>query len=143
MQKPDIRRLRRIDRTLQRVLSSPYKYKNRVKRISLEESILIDMTCKDLRGQDGEIDNDSLKEVWLKIKARIKSDLVKGNHNNKLLQKKFIWNEKDEFFAELTIEETGLFSKLIKMYEERYKTMPFLQTMQIMVKTVLRKFQEI
>lgn len=128
----------------EKVVSSPYKYLNSVNSNSFDESLLIEMTVKDLEGKDGEISSNDLKTLWHKIKANIKKSIGKGNHKNNLIQNSFLWNSNNKYFADLVMEEFGLFNKLIESYVERYNKLPLDETMEELEKRfVLLKFQEI
>jgi len=129
-------------RTYNKITSSPYKYKNRVHKLSFDETLLIEMTVKDLKGKDGEISSGELRAVWLKMKKRIKKDLQCGGHYSKLLQIKFLWNLRDKYFADLVLEERGLFNKLLRMWENRYSTLTIEDGL-IMIKKVLSNFEKI
>jgi hypothetical protein len=92
VEKPDLRELKSIERIYEKIASSPYRYLNTVNSMSFDESLLIEMTVKDLEGKDGEISSKDLKSLWLKIKANIKKSIREGNHKNHLIQNNFMWN---------------------------------------------------
>jgi hypothetical protein len=78
----------------------------------------------------------------MKIKTRIKEDLRKGNHKNKLFHLTFSWNIRQKYFSELLIKENGLFLRLLNMYRDRFGSIPTVEEAKLMVDTCLQKFAE-
>jgi len=143
MLKKDKKYCKELMRIYDKISNTPYRYLNSSLELSSDELLLIEITCKDLKDKDGEIDRETLQLLWLKIKKSMKQDIQKGHHKNKLLQVSFIWNIKKEYFSELTLREEGLFKRLLELYQRNYEELPTETELNKLIAKVLYKYIKI
>lgn len=129
--------------TYEQVITSPYAYLNKRTSLSMDESMLIQIVCRSLRGKDGEISNANMISLWRKIKTRMKRDIKLGSHNNKLFQFELEWDKYFDYFAILSCKATGIFNNLLAFWKRDFKSSQSIIKMDIMKTKLFHKWMEL
>ncbi len=115
----------------------------KVTKLSIDENMILNNTVNDLQGKDGEIDKQTLKKIWVKMKNGLKRDLKKGNHRNTLFEIVLFWGDYKKHFRKLKVKEIGTWANLHRIYREHFLDEPSDEYMEAMKNSSFETWEEV